>query len=112
MNLFAFKPKVLDFYQTLIADKSGLFSEEQQNFLSVERNELETGQFIIVIAGRFSAGKSLLINRAFLHADILPYKNAPTTCHPVHIVYGEKIGLFYAITKVMSRLLTKMTMLL
>lgn len=90
MDLFSRKSEIIEFYQCLINDPDNLFLEDRKTHLKQTCLELEQEQFSIVVAGRFSAGKSLLINRAFLRADILPYKNEPVTCHPVHIVFGEK----------------------
>jgi predicted GTPase len=90
MNLFERKSKLLDFYQTLIEDQHGLFTADYHDRFRAGAKNFGQEQFSIVIAGRFSVGKSLLINRAFLQSDILPYKNEPTTCHPVYIVYGDK----------------------
>ncbi len=90
MNLFDRKPQLLDFYQTLIEDSDGLFTPDHIARFQEGANLFCQEQFSIVIAGRFSVGKSLLINRAFLQADVLPYKNEPTTCHPVYIVYGHE----------------------
>ena len=90
MDLFSRKSEIIDFYQCLINDPDNLFLEDTKTHLKQTCSDLEREQFSIVVAGRFSAGKSLLINRAFLRADILPYKNEPVTCHPVHIVFGEK----------------------
>jgi len=93
MNLFDQKREILNLYQCMIDDKNHLFSENQINELLQQKEQLEDEKFSIVVAGRFSAGKSLLINRAFLRDDILPYKNEPVTCHPVHIHYGDKCQL-------------------
>jgi len=90
MDLFSRKSEIIEFYQSLINDPDNLFLEDTKTHLKQTCSDLEREQFSIVVAGRFSAGKSLLINRAFLRADILPYKNEPVTCHPVHIVFGEK----------------------
>ena len=90
MDLFSRKSEIIDFYQCLINDPDNLFLEDTKTHLKQTCSGLEQEQFSIVVAGRFSAGKSLLINRAFLRSDILPYKNEPVTCHPVHIVFGEK----------------------
>ncbi|MBV5309675.1 dynamin family protein [Chromatium okenii] len=89
MSLFERKPQLLAFYQRLIQDDDDLFSVDDIRQLKERAAIFDKEQFNIVIAGRFSAGKSLLINRAFLQADILPYKNRPTTCHPVYIRYHE-----------------------
>lgn len=90
MTLFERKPAVINFYQQLLDDRHGLFSDEQKANLQRGKTQFEIEQFSIVIAGRFSAGKSQLINSAFLRTDVLPSKNAPTTCHPVNIRYGEE----------------------
>jgi predicted GTPase len=89
MSLFARKPQLLAFYQRLIQDDDAVFSVDEIRQFTERAAAFDKEQFNIVIAGRFSAGKSLLINRAFLQADILPYKNRPTTCHPVYIRYHE-----------------------
>lgn len=89
MNVFASKDKVIQCYQDLLDDSNGLFIEEQKTTLREAKTKLEQEQFSIVVAGRFSSGKSLLINRCFLRSDVLPSTNKPTTCHPVQIVYGE-----------------------
>jgi predicted GTPase len=84
---FERKQQLVNFYQMLLDDQQGLFSATDQQQLHDARLRFEQERFTIVVAGRFSAGKSLLINRAFLQADVLPYKNKPTTCHPVYIHY-------------------------
>ncbi|MGI9213729.1 MAG: dynamin family protein [Methylococcaceae bacterium] len=89
MNVFASKNKVIQCYQDLLDDSNGLFIEEQKTTLREAKTKLEQEQFSIVVAGRFSSGKSLWINRCFLRSDVLPSTNKPTTCHPVQIVYGE-----------------------
>lgn len=89
MSLFDRKPQLLAFYQDLIDNAAELFSVDEIGLLTERQHAFAQEQFNIVIAGRFSAGKSLLINRAFLQADILPYKNRPTTCHPVYIRYRD-----------------------
>lgn len=49
---------------------------------------LNNKKFIIVIAGRFSVGKSMLINKMFLGEDLLPCGITPTTSRPIIIQYG------------------------
>jgi|GEM_PF-1155280 len=88
MNLFDLKPELLAIYQNLI-DETELLPG-QAEALGQARDRLQDEQFSLVVAGRFSVGKSLLINRAFLGADILPSRNEPTNCHPVYIVYGPE----------------------
>jgi predicted GTPase len=89
VNVFQPKHQVLQRYQDLLDDANDLFTEQHKTDLSVAKARLEKEQFSIVVAGRFSSGKSLLINRCFLRSDVLPSTNKPTTCHPVQIVYGE-----------------------
>jgi len=89
VNVFQPKYQVLQRYQDLLDDTNDLFTEQHKTDLGVAKARLEQEQFSIVVAGRFSSGKSLLINRCFLRSDVLPSTNKPTTCHPVQIVYGE-----------------------
>ncbi len=63
---FERKQQLVNFYQMLLDDQQGLFSETDQQQLHDARLRFEQERFTIVVAGRFSAGKSLLINRAFL----------------------------------------------
>lgn len=89
MQAFDSKNGLIEFYQELIRDESGFFTKEQKEELAHARGRLIDEQFSIVIAGRFSAGKSYLINRTFLKTDILPSHVNPTTCLPLYIEHGD-----------------------
>ena len=90
MKLLTKKIKLLDCYQSLIESKEGLISEDDIELQSTRKKDFEGEQFRVVVAGRFSSGKSSLINAAFLQDNVLPAKINPTTRHPVYIQYGEK----------------------
>jgi len=94
MTLFENKQSLLNLYQSLQNNTDNLFTDADCDFFAEKESYFVQERFNIVIAGRFSSGKSLLINRAFLQADILPSANEPTTCHPVHISYGESNQLY------------------
>jgi len=90
MNVLTNKKRLLACYKELIDNISQVLSDEEIELLKNRQKDFEEEQFKIVVAGRFSSGKSRLINSAFLQDDILPSKNKPTTCHPVYIQYGEE----------------------
>ena len=89
MKAFEAKNGLIDIYEDLIEDQCGFFTEEQKQELVRAKGGLINEQFSIVIAGRFSVGKSLFINRTFLKSDILPSQVNPTTCQPLYIEHGD-----------------------
>lgn len=65
-------------------------AELASNELSKLGENLRSSRFPIVFAGRFSCGKSTLINRLFLDEDMLPSHVNPSTARNMEIRYGEK----------------------
>lgn len=68
--------------------------KESQDSLKHLAEGLRVGRFPIVFAGRFSCGKSLLINRLFLQEDLLPSNINPSTARNMVIRYGKRSRLF------------------
>lgn len=88
MNAFEQKKQLLTFYDELIS--SGLFKNAEVDNLTQSREDLQSERFSIALLGRFNAGKSTLINKAFLGENILPSIMKPATARIVSIVDGDK----------------------
>jgi len=70
--------------------------KERLSLLLSEINNFANGDYLVSVLGRFSSGKSSLIN-AILGIDILPTKISETTSVITKISYGKKeaVSIFY-----------------
>jgi GTPase SAR1 family protein len=85
MNIFQQKDKLIE----LLSAPPQEISETERAELSALSENLRSSKFPIVFAGRFSCGKSLLINRLFFDDDLLPSNINPSTAKNMEIRYGE-----------------------
>ncbi|MBF0159904.1 MAG: dynamin family protein [Magnetococcales bacterium] len=90
---FQRKQQLLHLYHALQQDMDDIICAEIQSALQQQQRHLEQEQFQVAFIGRFSVGKSYLINRLFLGANVLPTCISPTTARSLHIVYGDRKGL-------------------
>lgn len=93
-TLFQHRTKLLSIYRVL-HDQPGLFIDgEGCADLQNQAQRLLAATLQIAFIGRFSVGKSQLINRLFLGADVLTVALKPTTARLMYIQYGEKPALW------------------
>ena len=94
MNYFTKKAELHDVLTDLSHLSEEFVSQESKEEILQIQDVLETKRFPIVFAGRFSTGKSLLLNRLFLDDDLLPSKVTPTTARNILIEYGDEKNFY------------------
>ncbi len=94
MNYFTQKAELHSILTDLGHLSEEFVSQESKEEILQIQGVLETKRFPIVFAGRFSTGKSLLLNRLFLNDDLLPSKVTPTTARNVLIEYGDEKNFY------------------
>jgi GTPase Era involved in 16S rRNA processing len=77
-----------------LSEPENLTGPVLQSKFSISLEDLRNEKFPVMFAGRFSTGKSTLLNRLFLGRDLLPTAVTPTTARNVIIRYGTE-GKFY-----------------
>lgn len=87
------RAEMLDIYSELHEQSSEAISDQERTELEGGANRLRGQTFTIAFIGRFSVGKSLLINRLFLGEDVLTFNLKPTTARTLLIRYGESPAL-------------------
>lgn len=91
---FEHRAELLSLYREL-HDQPGLFIDAAARAdLQYQAQRLLSETFQIAFIGRFSVGKSMLINRLFLGSDVLTVALKPTTARLMYIQYGEQPALW------------------
>lgn len=72
------KQKITDCLDEAIAFMDELGYSDRKNALQKQKEDLETGEFTIVVVGEFSAGKSTFLN-ALMGKKLLPSFTSETT---------------------------------
>lgn len=91
---FKQRSELLTIYRELY-DHPGLFVDEAERAdLLKQEQRLLSEAFQIAFIGRFSVGKSMLINRLFLGDDVLTVDLNPTTARLMYIRYGQQPALW------------------
>ncbi len=85
---------LLDLYQQLQNHPYAGSGPAELAALAGDAQRLREEVFKIAFIGRFSVGKSLLINRLFLGEDVLTVNLKPTTAHLMRIGYGPQPALW------------------
>jgi predicted GTPase len=88
MDHFSKKKQLDHLYNELSQQSDNVIPDNLKISLNKRREELGQEKFQIAFVGRFSTGKSFLINRLFLEDDLLPVANRPTTARTLHLTYG------------------------
>jgi predicted GTPase len=94
MNIFTQKSELEGILTELVLLPDDVFSLDKKNAVKTFQNNLQEQRFPVVFAGRFSTGKSLLLNRLFLEEDLLPSKIQPTTARTMFIQYGQEKSFY------------------
>lgn len=91
---FEHRAELLGIYREL-HDQPGLFIDAAARAdLQQQARRLLDEAFQIAFIGRFSVGKSMLINRLFLGSDVLTVALKPTTARLMYIKYGDQPALW------------------
>lgn len=85
---------LLDIYRELHDQQFQAITESERADLENQAQRIKAETFTIAFIGRFSVGKSLLINRLFLGEDILTVALKPTTARILLIRYGDRPALW------------------
>lgn len=85
---------LLDLYQQLQDHPYAGSGAAELEALAGDAQRLREEVFKIAFIGRFSVGKSQLINRLFLCEDVLTVNLKPTTAHLMRIGYGPQPALW------------------
>ncbi|MEA3643160.1 MAG: dynamin family protein [Lamprobacter sp.] len=91
---FKQRSELLTIYRELHDQPGPLIDEAARAELQTQAQRLLNEAFQIAFIGRFSAGKSMLINRLFLMTDVLTVALKPTTARLMYIRYGEQPALW------------------
>ena len=91
---FSHRDTLLDLYQQLQDHPYPGSNEVELAALAGDADRLREEVFKIAFIGRFSVGKSQLINRLFLGEDVLTVNLKPTTAHLMRIGYGPQPALW------------------
>ncbi len=91
---FRHRDTLLDRYQQLQDHPFPGSDEAELAALAGDAQRLREEVFKIAFIGRFSVGKSQLINRLFLGEDVLTVNLKPTTAHLMRIGYGPQPALW------------------
>jgi hypothetical protein len=91
---FTHRDTLLDLYQQLQDHPYPGSNELELAALAGEAQRLRGEVFTIAFIGRFSVGKSQLINCLFLGEEVLTVNLKPTTAHLMRIGYGPQPALW------------------
>lgn len=91
---FQHRASLIDLYRELQENPGPFIDEAARVDLQQQARRLLDQAFQIAFIGRFSVGKSMLINRLFLGTDVLTVALEPTTARLMYIKYGDQPALW------------------
>jgi predicted GTPase len=70
--------------------------ESFERWSSLEQKPWLKDKVVIALMGKYSSGKSSLINAILGHSELLPTENKVSTAVPTYISYGENLRFLYS----------------